>query len=146
MNKISIRVIMILVMMAFLSCDMLFPGDEDPVIVDPVPMGILDMAFTYRVQGIPANRVKKVDLALAYTADDLYEGIFFVQANVSEAVTHYRFELPPGEYFYYATVICLCEGDSCKYSGFPGQNGLMAAGGKVTVEDGKIANFTTIFH
>lgn len=146
METISIRLLIVLMITMILSCDKIWPGDEEPTIIDPVPMGILDIAFTYRVQGVPSNRLKKVDLCLAYTAEDLYKGIYFVQTNVSDAVTHYRFELPPGEYFYYATVICLCGGDSCKYSGFPGQNGLIAAGGKVTVEDGKINSYTTIFH
>jgi hypothetical protein len=146
MKSISIRLVFILMIGAILSCDKIWPGISDPLIVDKIPVGILDMAFVYRVQGVPSKRLKKVDLCLAYTADNLYRGIFFVQANVSDAVTHYRFELPPGEYFYYATVICLCEGDSCKYAGFSGQNGLIAAGGKVTVEDGKITNYTTLFH
>jgi hypothetical protein len=146
MSSINIRIAVILMIFAILSCDQISPDDSDPVIVDIKPMGTLDMAFVYRVQGVPVSRVKKVDLALAYTADNLYKGIFFVQANVSDAVTHYRFELPPGEYFYYATVICLCEGDSCKYAGFSGQNGLIAAGGKVTVKDGTISSFTTQFH
>ena len=146
MNSISIRLIFILMIAAVLSCDKLFPGTGDPLIVDVKPMGTLDMAFVYRVQGIPPSRMKKVELSLAYTADNLYRGIFFVQANVSDAVVHYRFELPPGEYFYYATVICLCGGDSCKYSGFPGQYGHIAAGGKVTVEDGKIMSYATNFH
>jgi hypothetical protein len=146
MNSINIRLLIILMIVAIFSCDKIFPGTDQPVIVDPTPGGILDMAFVYRVQGIPLGRLKKVDLCLAYTADNLYKGIYFVQANVSDAVTHYRFDLPPGEYFYYATVICLCSGDSCKYSGFSGQNGLIAAGGKVTVEDGKITNFATNFH
>ena len=55
------------------------------------------MAFVCRVSGIPTTRVKKVQLSLAYTADYLYEGKFFIQANVSDAVTHYRFDLPPGD-------------------------------------------------
>ena len=146
MNSISIRLLVILMIGATFACDKLWPKTDEPVIVDITPGGTLDMAFIYRVQGIPAEKLKKVDLCLAYTADDLYNGIFFVQANVSDAVVHYRFELPPGEYFYYATVVCLSQGDSCKYSGFSGQNGLIAAGGKVTVEDGKITNFATNFH
>ena len=128
------------------ACDRIWPGPDEPVITDRDPFGILDMAFTYRVQGIPPNRMKKVDLCLAYTAEDLYKGIFFIQANVSDAVVHYRFELPPGEYFYYATVVCLCGGDSCKFAGFPGQNGLIAAGGKVTVTEGAISSYSTQFH
>jgi hypothetical protein len=146
MKAINIRILIILMIAPVFACDKLWPGDKEPVIVDPKPMGILDMAFIYRVSGIPPGRTKKVDLCLAHTADDLYNGVFFLQANVSDAVTHYRFELPPGEYFYYATVICLSSGDSCKYAGFPGSNGLIAAGGKVTVEDGKITSFATNFH
>jgi len=146
MKNLSIRLAIILMIGAILSCDKIWPGTGDTVITETKHGGILDMAFVYRVQGVPSRRLKKVDLCLAYTADNLYRGIFFVQANVSDAVTHYRFELPPGDYFYYATVICLCEGDSCKYAGFSGQNGLIAAGGKVTVEDGKITNYTTLFH
>jgi hypothetical protein len=147
MNPINNRFLLVIVIIAAsLSCDKIFPAEEEPLIVDPKPMGILDMAFVYRAQGVTADRVKKVELALAYTADDLYRGVFFTQTNVSDAVTHYRFDLPPGEYFYYASVICLCSGDSCKYAGFSGQNGILAAGGKVKVEDGKISSYTTTFH
>ena len=145
MKSINLRIVCILMIGALLACDKIWPPDE-PVITNPKNTGILDMAFVYRAQGIPVSRVRKVDLCLAYTAEDLYKGKFFVQGNVSDAVTHYRFELPPGDYFYYATVICLCEGDSCKYVGFPGQNGLIAAGGKVTVEEGIINSYTTAFH
>jgi hypothetical protein len=145
MKAVKLYLISVLMIVTVLSCDTLMP-DEDPEITDTVPMGILDMAFVYRAQAVPQNRVKKVDLCLAYTAEDLYYGRYFIQTNVSDAVVHYRFELPPGDYFYYATVICLCGGDSCKYAGFPGQNGLVAAGGKVSVLDGKITSYTTNFH
>lgn len=145
MKCISLRLLILMMICGILSCDKIWPGSGDPL-VDTKPGGTLDMAFIYRVPGVPSGRLKKVDLCLAYTADDLYRGIYFVQANVSDAVTHYRFELPPGEYFYYATVVCICGGDSCNVYGFPGQNGLIAAGGKVTVEDGKITSFTTQFH
>jgi len=146
MKTNSLRFLILLLTILTLGCDKIGSDTGDPVTTDLKPMGILDMAFIYRVQGIPAGRMKKVELSLAYTADLLYEGKFFIQANVSDAVTHYRFDLPPGDYFYYATVICLCGGDSCKYSGFPGQNGLIAAGGKVTVVEEKISSFATNFH
>jgi len=145
MNRFSIRLLFIL-MIALLSCDKIGPGTGDPLIPNPNHIGTLDMAFIYRVQGIPPSRLKKVLLCLAYTAEDLYKGIYFIQANVSEAVVHYRFELPKGDYFYYARVICLCGGDSCQYSGFSGQYGTIAAGGKVTVEEDKITSFVTNFH
>lgn len=146
MKAISFRILALLMIAGFNSCDNLWPGPDEPPLTDKDPVGILDIAFTYRIQGIPPYRMKKVDLCLAYTADDLYRGIFFTQANVSDAAVHYRFELPPGDYYYYATVICLCGGDSCKFAGFPGQNGLIAAGGKVTVTDGTISGYSTQFH
>ncbi|MFH0760749.1 MAG: hypothetical protein V2A67_04535 [Bacteroidota bacterium] len=128
------------------ACNLTGPDNPEPDPSELAPIGTLDMAFVYRVQGIPALRMKKVDLCLALTADDLYRGIFFTCANVSEAITHYQFRLPPGVYYYYASIICLCEGDSCKYSGFPGQNGLQVAGGKVEVFDDEITRYTTQFH
>ncbi|MDD4645234.1 MAG: hypothetical protein PHY99_04520 [Bacteroidales bacterium] len=145
MKTISIRLFLIFLMGAVLSCDKNEPVDN-PDITNSTTIGILDIAFICRVQTIPASRLRKVNLCLAYTSDDLFRGIYFIQTNVSEAVTHYRFELPAGEYYYYASVICLSENDSCKYAGFSGQFGHIAAGGKVTVEAGKIATYTTQFH
>jgi len=138
--------LLVLLLAALPACNITDPDDPEPDPSELTPMGTLDMAFVYRFQGVPATRLKKVDLCLAETADNLYRGIFFVCTNVSEAITHYQFRLPPGEYYYYATVVCLCEGDSCKYSGFPGQNGLQVAGGKVEVLDDQITKFTTQFH
>jgi hypothetical protein len=146
MKNIKLLILILVLIGGIIACEDLWQGEGDPPAVIGKPTGTLDMAFVYRVQGIPANRAKKVDLCLAHTAEDLYKGIFFLQANVSEAITHYSFTLPPGEYFYYATVVCLCGGDSCKFAGFPGQNETIAAGGKVTVEADKINSFVTIFH
>ena len=146
MKCTKLRLVLILMGAVLLSCDGLLPGPEEPPLTDDKNIGTLDMAFVCHLSGIPASRVKKVELSLAYTADYLYSGIFFVQTNVSDAVVHYRFDLPPGEYFYYAKVLCLCGGDSCLYAGFSGQYGTIAAGGKVTVEKGKISSFTTNFH
>ncbi len=128
------------------TCDITAPDGPDPDPTELTPMGTLDIAFTYRIQGIPAARMRKVELCLARTADDLYRGTFFTCCNVSEAVTHYQFYLPPGEYFYFASIICLCSDDSCKFSGFPGHNGLLQDGGKVEVFDGQITKYTTQFH
>ncbi len=142
-TKVFVFILLILFMGA---CDKSGPGDQDPIDTDKIPMGTLDIAFTYRLQGVPAKRLKKVDLCLAETADYLYLGKFFTCTNVSDAVTHYQFQLPPGTYYYYASVICLCAGDSCKYAGFSGQNSLMVAGGKVEVLDGQTTTYTTQFH
>ena len=138
--------VLFLLVTGIYSCDWLQSDPGDPAVVDLEPMGILDMAFVYRIQGVPKHRVKKVELSLARTADDLYEKKFFTTTNVSEAVTHYQFRLPPGDYFYSAVVVCLCGGDSCKYAGFSGQFGHLEAGGKVSVIDGEVTHFTTQFH
>jgi hypothetical protein len=129
-----------------LACDELVPDGGDTIITEEINTGILDIAFVYYNQLVPASRLRKVKLCLAYTADDLYLGKFFTQTNVSEAVVHYRFELPPGEYFYYASVTCFCGGDSCKTAGFLGENNIIAAGGKVTVVKGMVKGYTTAFH
>jgi hypothetical protein len=140
------RFVLILILGLGWACN--GPGTDgtDPDDVDIKPMGTLDIAFVYHIQGVPQSRLRKVNLCLAESAEALYKGIYFTCCNVSEAVKHYQFYLPPGEYFYYATLICLCSGDSCKYAGFPGQNGLIAAGGKVTVIEGQTTYFATQFH
>lgn len=146
MKSTNIRLAILSIACLFLSCDQWWSGPDDKPVTDDKNIGILDMAFVCRVSGIPTSRVKKVQLSLAYTADYLYEGNFFIQANVSDAVTHYRFDLPPGDYFYYARVVCIAGGDSCQYLGFSKDDGTMAAGGKVSVEKGKVNSFTTNFH
>ena len=110
-------------------------------------LGTLDINFVYRIQGVPADRLRKIDLSLAHTSDSLYRGWFFLSKNVSDAVTKYRFYLKPGIYYYQATITCLCAGDSCKWSGFPGgQYGLQMDGGKVSVVKDQLTEVTTQFH
>ena len=146
MKHISLRILVVLISVMLLACDELVPDGGDTIITEEINTGILDIAFVYYNQLVPASRLRKVKLCLAYTADDLYLGKFFTQTNVSEAVVHYRFELPPGEYFYYASVTCFCGGDSCKTAGFLGENNIIAAGGKVTVVKGMVKGYTTAFH
>ena len=146
MKHISLRILVLLMSVVLLACDKLVPDGGDTVITNEKNIGILDMAFVYYNQIIPASRLRKVRLCLAYTADDLYLGKFFTQTNVSEAVVHYRFELPPGEYYYYASIACYGGGDSCKTAGFLGENNIIAAGGKVTVVKGLVKSYTTAFH
>jgi hypothetical protein len=145
MKRLIFKLLLILGILTPFACDQTSPEGDDPA-NHKSSTGTLDMAFVYRVQGIPSSRMKKVQLSLATTADNLYLGIFFIQANVSDAMTHYRFELPPGDYYYYAKILCLCGGDSCYYSGFSREDATMAAGGKVSVEAGKICSYTTNFH
>lgn len=109
--------------------------------------GILDIHFVFNIQGIPPGMIKRADLSLAYTADSMYRGEFFRAINVSDAISKYRFYLPPGTYYYHATIICLAGGDSCKYVQFDGgQFGLRMDGGKVELLANKTTVITTQFH
>ena len=146
MKHISLRILVILISVLLLACDEVVPDGGDTIITKEKNTGILDIAFVYYTQMIPASRLRKVKLCLAYTSDDLYLGKFFTQTNVSEAVVHYRFELPPGDYYYYASITCYCGGDSCKTAGFIGPDNIIAAGGKVTVVKGLVKGYTTAFH
>jgi hypothetical protein len=128
-------------------------GCEDPESVDITDpgleldsKGILDIYFIYNIQGIPKDRVKRADLSLAYTADSMYRGEFFRATNVSDVISKYRFYLPPGVYYYHATLLCLAGGDSCRYSEFGEQFGLRMDGGKVEVSANKLTEVTTQFH
>lgn len=134
------------VLACLIACEPEIPDTENPddnVLPD---MGTLDISFAYVFSGIPMNRIKRVELSLAYTADQMYQKDFFTTTNVSEAITHYYFYLPPGEYYYHATIICLCEGDTCRYAGFPGQFGTQEDGGKVEIFANKTTKQTTQFH
>jgi hypothetical protein len=145
MRYIKYTLMLVFLQLILGSCDSWWSDTGDTLVTEEKNIGVLDMAFVCRISGIPASRVRKVELSLARTADELYQGIYFIQTNVSDAVVHYRFDLPPGEYFYYAKVLCLSRGDSCQVAGFS-KDCTMAAGGKVTVVKGLINSFTTNFH
>lgn len=110
-------------------------------------LGTLDINFVYNVQGIPHDRIRRVDLSLARTSDSLYRGQFFLSRNVSDAITKYRFFLKPGIYYFQATITCLCQNDSCYWAEFPGgQFGMRMDGGKVTIIKEQQTEVTTQFH
>ena len=122
----------------------------DPVVPDnngtSEEFGSINFSFVYQITGLPERRIKRVSLRMAYSEDSLNRGKFFTSTNVSDVVTKYQIFLPEGTYYYQATIMCLCGGDSCKYSGFNGQYGIMAAGNKVEVYKKQITEVTTQFH
>jgi hypothetical protein len=127
----------------------------DPDIIDPSgsndpeksPLGKVQINFVYKIQGIPDNKLSRADLSLAYSADSLYRGQFFTSTNVSDAVQTYYFYLPPGKYFYQATLICLSKGDSCRLAGFnSGEYGLMMDGFGFTIKKDETTIISTQFH
>lgn len=109
-------------------------------------LGIIDFSFYCKFVGFPTDRIRRASLDIAYTADSLDHGLFFTSTNVSDKVSKYRMYLPEGTYYYQATIVCLCQGDSCLYAGFTGQNGFMASGGKVVVIKNEVTEVTTQFH
>ena len=139
-------VIALILFCTLLGCEDNGFGDDVGPDIELDSMGILDINFVFNIQGIPPDLVKRSDLSLAHSADSMYRGQFFRATNVSDAITKYRFYLPPGEYYYHATIICLAGGDACKYVQFGEQYGLRMDGGKVEVHANQNTEVTTQFH
>ena len=106
---------------------MLLIGGCDPTVIPDDPddgtvkiVGTLEVEFRVPSTYLPANRVVRADLSIAKTAEDLYKGHFYQVANVYNSKLVYTFDLPPGNYYYQAGIVCLASGDSCSAAGFPG--------------------------
>jgi len=136
---------LICISLLVISCDPTEPEVPDNRVTNE-ELGIIDFSFNYRITGLPHDRIKRTSLRMAYTADSLDHGLFFTSTNVSDAVSKYRMFLRPGVYYYQAMIVCLCQGDSCRYSGFSGQFGTKATGGKVEVIKNQVTEVTTQFH
>ena len=108
--------------------------------------GIVNFSFVYEISALPDRRIKRLSLRIAYTQDSLNHGQFFTSTNVSDAVKKYQLFLPQGIYYYQATIMCLCGGDSCKYAGFSKQFGTMNTGSKIEVLKDQVTEVTTQFH
>ena len=108
--------------------------------------GTVEFVFNYYITGVPKDRVKRAYLRFAYTSDSLFKGLFFTSTNVSDAVSKYRVQFAPGVYYYEGAVVCLCAGDSCKYAGFSGQNGIRASGGKFQVVKDQVTEVSIQLH
>jgi hypothetical protein len=139
-------------LLSYLICisALLIACDPDPVIPGDSgtreELGIVDFSFTYEIPGLPDRRVKRLYLRMAYTLDSLNLGLFFTSTNVSDVVSNYRFFLPEGTYYYQATIMCLCQLDSCKFFGFNKQYGTRATGTKFEVLKNQITEVSTQFH
>ena len=98
--------------------------DHDPFIDNnqrgETTTGVLEVLFKFPYVPLPANKIHRVDLSLALSADSLYKGLFISSANVSDGKDLYRFVLTPGSYYYQAAITCSCQADSCLWGGFPG--------------------------
>ncbi len=111
----------------------------DDGIVPPNTTGVLEVEFKLPYVPLPLNKIHRIDLSIARSADSLYRGKFISSANVSDNKSLYRFVLPPGSYYYQAAITCSCQADSCLWGGFPGgQWGVRWAIDKVDVLLGEV--------
>ena len=98
--------------------------DKDPyiddTIVPPATTGVLEVDFKLPYVPLPKNKIHRIDLSIARSADSLYKGQFISSSNVSDNKSLYRFVLTPGAYYYQAGITCSCKADSCLWGGFPG--------------------------
>lgn len=98
--------------------------DDDPFgggnMVYKGTTGVLEVDFKLPYVPLPKNKIHRIDLSIARSADSLYKGLFISSANVSDSKSLYRFVLAPGSYYYQAAITCSCQADSCLWGGFPG--------------------------
>jgi len=112
----------------------------------PDNYGTLEIDFKLPVYNTIQRGIRRVDLALCHTMDEMYRGVFFYHVNVSDAKEIYQVNLPEGRFFYQATVTCTCGGDSCIQGGFPyGYGGLRLAFDKVDIVKQKITRSQPLF-
>ncbi len=104
-----------------ISCDTTPVDPVDPTDNTTVKIvGTLEIEFRVPGSFLPPSRVLRADLSLAKDAESLYKGHFLQTANVYNSKLMYQFDLPPGQYYYQAGIICVAEGDSCSAASFPG--------------------------
>jgi hypothetical protein len=104
-----------------ISCDKTPVDPIDPIDnTKPKIFGTLEIEFRVPGSFLPPSRVLRADLSLAKDAESLYKGHFLQTANVYNSKLMYQFDLPPGQYYYQAGIICIAEGDSCSAASFPG--------------------------
>ena len=129
----------LIIFLALVSCE-----EEEPIqgfdgVTLPDNYGILEVDFKLPEYGAIQKGIRRVDLATCYSMNEMYRGVFFYHANVSDVKQVYQIFLPEGTYFYQAAITCTCAADSCIMGGFPyGYGGLKLAFDKVDVIKGKI--------
>ena len=140
------RILSLLFITGFMmACDpdeIIEPNTND----DQAIFGTLEVEFRYKHVWIPVDRIVKVGLHVAETAQLLYQGDYFQSANLTDNRPFYSFRLPPGTYYYEAIIGCLCEGDSCSAGGFPGyQFSQKHTMGKFTIADNELTKVKPTF-
>jgi len=143
--KVAIKYLWILILL-IAGCNPDDPGNTGTGDTANPTHGLIVFDFQIPDIDLPANKLHRVDLSLARTADSLYRKQYISAANVSDLKQSYSFVLLPGRYFYQAGVDCTARGDSCYYAGFPGGYlSIWWTMGWVDVEAGKTFTKNIIF-
>jgi hypothetical protein len=137
-NKTT-ALILPVILLILLACDrptsITDPGD----LVIPPDYGTLEVDFELPPYPGVQDGIRRADLAVSSSMDDLYREVFIFRANVSDVKEFYQIYLPEGTFYYRAAITCTCLADSCITAGFPeGYGGMKFAFDEVTVEKGKI--------
>ena len=120
------------------SCSKPVIDDGTDAVEVPENFGILEVDFEIPGYKEIQKGIRRVDLAVCNSLDDMYIGKFFYRTNVSDAKQIYQINLPEGTYYYQAVITCTCLADSCINGGFPyGYGGMKYAFDEVTIEKGK---------
>ena len=130
--------IVVIVVMVGGSCNKPIIDDGTDDVVIPENYGTLEVDFEIPIFLGIKKGIRRADLGVCYSMDDMYRGKFFYRTNVSDAKQTYLINLPEGTYYYQATITCTCSTDSCINGGFPyGYGGMKYAFDEVTIEKGK---------
>lgn len=131
---------------------LLISGCSEPIIPDDFIQeennnGTLEVIFEVpEFNLLPAKRIHRAKLCLAYSPDSIMKNKFLDCANVSDAQEDYLFTLKSGTYYYHAAITCSAPGDSCMWGGFPGgRMGLKWTTVRFTIDKGKTTVSKPIF-
>ena len=112
----------------------------------PENYGTLEINFKLPVYNTIQKGIRRVDLGLCKSMEEMNKGIFFYHLNVSDAKVLYTIKLPEGRYYYQAIITCTCGGDSCLEGGFPyGYGGMQYTFKQVDVVRGKSVQSQPVF-
>jgi hypothetical protein len=132
--------------LVFDSCDKEPPVEGFDGTPLPENYGILEVDFKLPPYTAIQKGIRRVDLAVCRSMDEMYRGQFFHHTNVSDAKQDYQIFLPEGTFYYQAVITCTCGGDSCIMGGFPyGYGGMKYAFDKVEIIEGQITRSQPVF-
>ena len=119
---------------------------ETPNNRDVSPTGSVKVDFIVRSFFIDFDCLERTKLAFAYTYINFLNDDFFFEFNVYSDKQLYSLELPPGEYYYCAQVVCLCEDLECSIDNYVGENNTKSTYGSFIVKADKVIEVVPDFN